>query len=369
MTNDKDIALSRIAELDGLRGIAILLVVSFHYINNQLLYSTNSFGRFLCKVTSFGWVGVDLFFVLSGFLIGSILIRTRESKNFFSTFYIRRLARIVPNYYLLLLIFIAIQPWPYFSDNYMLTGNKVIPLGSYFTMMHNFYMANMNNLGNGMLCVTWSIGIEEQFYLAFPLIVYLAKRSWLPFILIITVIVASVVRMQYTHWIPPYVLLPARMDSISMGVLVAYFYNKIDLEAFVSKYLYILLILIATDIAICAYLYALFGDLGVIKHTLFAIFFALCLVLAITKTPGYTTLLRNKILCWVGTISYSLYLFHYFILALFHHFIGNKEGIVINNLKDLIITILALASSFLMAWVVFKWLETPIVKWGKKFKY
>src|SRR5437763_11521049 len=60
----------RIIELDGLRGIAILLVVSFHYLNNQLLESQNSFGKVLGRATQFGWLGVDLFFVLSGFLIG-----------------------------------------------------------------------------------------------------------------------------------------------------------------------------------------------------------------------------------------------------------------------------------------------------------
>jgi peptidoglycan/LPS O-acetylase OafA/YrhL len=76
----------RIPELDGLRGIAILLAVSFHYLNNQLVHCVNNLGMIVSKIISFGWVGVDLFFVLSGFLMGSILISTRHSENCIRTF-------------------------------------------------------------------------------------------------------------------------------------------------------------------------------------------------------------------------------------------------------------------------------------------
>ncbi|HKP32089.1 MAG TPA: acyltransferase family protein, partial [Chitinophagaceae bacterium] len=79
----------RIKELDGLRGIAILLVLSFHYINNQMVNRTDTLSKAITKATSFGWVGVDLFFVLSGFLIGSILIANKLKDNYFRTFYIR----------------------------------------------------------------------------------------------------------------------------------------------------------------------------------------------------------------------------------------------------------------------------------------
>ena len=149
----KDSERNRIPELDGLRGVAIILVLSFHYINNQLVNSVSSLGSFFCKLTSFGWAGVDLFFVLSGFLIGSVLLKTKASNNFFKTFYIRRLFRIVPTYYLLLLIYIIIQRIHYFDDNYLLSGNHAIPIDSYFAMIQNFYMANAHNMGNGVLSI------------------------------------------------------------------------------------------------------------------------------------------------------------------------------------------------------------------------
>src|ERR1700722_13730876 len=105
----------RIPEVDGLRGIAILLILFFHYINNQLTGSAFRAGKLLYGATSFFWSGVDLFFVLSGFLIGTILLRNKGSDRYFSTFYMRRLVRIIPNYYLLITLFALLAALPYFS--------------------------------------------------------------------------------------------------------------------------------------------------------------------------------------------------------------------------------------------------------------
>lgn len=90
----------RIAQLDSLRGIAILPVISLHYLNDA---SHGSFGSVLYRFGStfrLGWTGVDLFFVLSGFLVGGILLDASEARNYFRTFYIRRFYRILPIYYL-----------------------------------------------------------------------------------------------------------------------------------------------------------------------------------------------------------------------------------------------------------------------------
>jgi len=139
---------SRIPELDGLRGIAVILVVSFHYINNQLLSADTTIGKLSSKITSFGWVGVDLFFVLSGFLIGTILMNNKGSGKYFSTFVLRRIVRIIPNYYLLIGIYAGINLIPLFSSDYFLRGNRVIPVWSYLFMVHSIFMARLNNFGN-----------------------------------------------------------------------------------------------------------------------------------------------------------------------------------------------------------------------------
>lgn len=360
----------RIPELDGLRGIAILLVISFHYINNQLLHTTNPIGKKLAFIASFGWVGVDLFFVLSGFLIGSILIRHKKSLNFFSTFYIRRIVRILPNYFLFLLLFFTLMSLPYFSANYFLTGNHVIPGWSYFLMTNNLYMAYLDNLGNSALSVTWSISIEEQFYLIFPIIVFFVRDKFLPYVLVLLIVAASIFRLQFTHWIPAYVLLPCRMDALAMGVLVAYVNFHKDIKVLVNKYFWFVTAAMIFDLLICGFLYYLYGDLGVIKHSLFAFFFTGCLVLALSSNVvWYTKILRFKLLMWVGTISYSLYLFHYFLLGVVHHIFGNKQGIGIYHWADILITLIALLVTVVVSWLVYKKIEMPMVEIGKKYKY
>jgi peptidoglycan/LPS O-acetylase OafA/YrhL len=165
----------RIHQLDGLRGLAVLFVVSFHYINNQLGASDpatlSGTENLLAKATYFGWVGVDLFFVLSGFLIGTILITNRGSVNYFKIFCERRFFRIAPIYYILLLIFFFLKK----SDldaSYTFMFQNDIPLYYCFLMIQNFAMAQCAHFGSGVLTPTWSLAVEEQFYLVLPLIVY-----------------------------------------------------------------------------------------------------------------------------------------------------------------------------------------------------
>lgn len=359
----------RILELDGLRGIAILLVLSFHYINNQLTNSISTTGRALAKATSFGWVGVDLFFVLSGFLIGSILIVNRGSENYFKTFYMRRLVRIVPNYFLLLICFVVIWQSSWIKENYFLTSHNDIPTWSYFAMVHNFYMAHFHSLGNDALSVTWSIGIEEQFYLIFPLIIFFIKDRWLPWVLMIMVVSASLVRAQFGHWIPRYVLLPSRLDGLAMGFLIAYFHNKGILIANKQKLVKWLSVIMIVDIFACAFSYWKYDDLGVVKHALFSIIFSVWVIFALIL-PGswYGAALRNKLLVWIGTISYSLYLFHYLILGL-AHCINGQNNIGITGPRDIVVSVLAFLFSLLLSWLVYKKLEQPVVKLGKRYSY
>lgn len=359
------LALSRIPAVDGLRGVAILAVLSFHFVNNQLVHSVMAAGRILAKMTSFGWAGVDLFFVLSGFLITTVLLEKKGSKNFFSSFFIRRIFRIIPCYYLLLVIFLLIQAVPYFSSNHLLVGNQAIPMLSYFAMVHNLFMANSNNLGNDVLSISWSIGIEEQFYIIFPFLVYWVDEKKIPIVLGLLVVIASVVRSQVDNWIPAYVLLPTRMDALSVGALVACFFRNGYFSHTMEKYKYHLFTLFVVDVCVCAYLYIENGDLGPIRHGLFAAAFGILLLFALYPIPVYTDILSLKPLQWVGKISYSLYLFHYLILAVFHHVAGNSNGLVLESNLDLIVTLTALSFSFIFAWALYNWFEGPFVTWGR----
>ncbi len=364
--------MKRIPQIDGLRAIAILLVISFHYINNQLVNATDKIAKFFCLATSFGWAGVDLFFVLSGFLIGSILIANKHKNKFFSTFYIRRFVRIIPTYYLLIIFFIIICTIPFFKTNYFVAGNNVIPTWSYFLMMHNVYMGQLNNMGNNAMSVTWSIGIEEQFYLIIPFIIYYIKNKWLPFLLVFFIILANIFRFYYTtpgQWIPAYVLLPCRMDAISFGVLIAWINSNYNLTTFATKYFKKISLIMISTVAICAFLYLKYQDIGIIRNSLFALFFACAIVFALSKPNSfYGKILANNALNWIGKISYSLYLFHYLIIGIFN-VIATTYFKNIGTILGICTTILALLFTFLFSWIVYNYIEKPTVALGKKFNY
>ncbi len=362
---------NRISQIDGLRAIAILLVISFHYVNNQLLHDTSKLGKFFCLATSFGWVGVDLFFVLSGFLIGSILISNKHRKNYFSTFYIRRFVRIIPSYYLLLIVFIIIINIPIFKANYFVSGNNVIPTWSYFLMLHNIFMGKLNNMGNDSMSITWSIGIEEQFYLIIPLIVYYVKKHWLPILLIVFIILANFFRYAYAApnvWIPAYVLLPCRMDAISFGVLIAWINGRYNINIFANKHFKYILLIMFSCILLCAFLYLKYKDIGVIRHSLFALFFACAIIIALAKPSSfYGKILANKALNWIGKISYSLYLFHYLMMGIFN--VVAATYFANTGIYAIFTTIAALTFTFLFSWLLYNYIEKPTIAFGKKFNY
>ncbi len=367
--------MKRIAQIDGLRAIAILLVLSFHFINNQLEQTTLPIGKILYKVTSFGWSGVDLFFVLSGFLIGGILIANKEKKRYFSTFFIRRFVRIVPSYYLLLVIYIILIQIPIFKNYYFFTRFNDIPMWSYFALLHNIYMANLHSMGNVALSITWSIGIEEQFYILVPFIIYFIQKKYLHYLLILIIILANIFRLNYpatnqeVFSIAGYVLLPCRMDAIAFGVLLAWINDRYGLPYFVKKYYSFIIASMIGILFLCVVLILKFHTIGVIRNTFFALFFSCCIAIALGKpTSIYGNLLSKKWLGWIGKISYSLYLFHYLIIGVCCAIAQQYFNFSSYNVQ-FITLFLAFMFSFFFAWVVYKFMETPIVNLGKKVTY
>ena len=155
--------LGHIRALDGLRGFALLLVFGYHALSRELV-STSLAGTLAKKIALTGWVGVDLFFVLSGFLITSILLDARTAGNYLRVFYARRALRIFPLYYLVLAASLLLMP-----DHF---GWKA----------QIFYWFNLSNLVTAFhpllipyLAHFWSLAIEEQFYLVWPALVLLLR--------------------------------------------------------------------------------------------------------------------------------------------------------------------------------------------------
>ena len=146
------------------------------------VFCMESSSRVLTKLLAAGlltWSGVDLFFVLSGFLIGGILLDARESPRYFQTFYIRRAYRIFPLYGVMTFLFLMRHlPFRLLPGHFGDVSPLTIPWWSYVTLTQNFWMAQQGWYGAVAMAVTWSLAVEEQFYLTIPLLVWkLPSRS------------------------------------------------------------------------------------------------------------------------------------------------------------------------------------------------
>ena len=203
-----------IAELDGLRGIAILAVLMFHFARDLAF-------RWISQPSRLGWMGVDLFFVLSGFLITGILLDTKGQPGFYFTFVSRRAFRILPLYYVCLTIYIIVTV----CQRHSLSGSD--------SMWFSFYLGNVpqaiRNVGPDapFFGPLWSLQIEEQFYLLYPLLIaYCSPRS-LGKALRACVAAALLIRVLLLATLgdrsrlASYVMMPYRMDALALGGLVA----------------------------------------------------------------------------------------------------------------------------------------------------
>jgi peptidoglycan/LPS O-acetylase OafA/YrhL len=210
----------RMPQLDGVRGLAILLVVCWHY----LLGGVPPQGG-VRQALTLSWAGVDLFFVLSGFLIGGILLDRGTSGEALRIFFVRRFFRIIPLYVIVLLA------------GFVLGASGFAPIIWYATFTQNVWMAVHNIWGN-YFCVTWSLAVEEYFYLILPLALVFLPRKWLPFTLLGVIVIAIPCRIAAAtqmNTIASKVLFPCRMDALAVGVLCAWAIRQRAILAWIEK--------------------------------------------------------------------------------------------------------------------------------------
>jgi peptidoglycan/LPS O-acetylase OafA/YrhL len=214
----------RIPALDGLRAIAMLAVVSCHLIFPS---PTSTFDWF-DRVTIRGWLGVDLFFVLSGFLITGILVDTRNERGYFRSFYARRSLRIFPIYYLLLVILFVWIPFGSWAFAHGMGGEYVTLRANqswYWTYLVNVLQVRSTTVDWFWTGHLWSLSVEEQFYLVWPAVVLLVPTRHLAKTCIALFVAAWIARLGWvaTHerLLGAYVLTPMRMDSLAAGAFVA----------------------------------------------------------------------------------------------------------------------------------------------------
>jgi peptidoglycan/LPS O-acetylase OafA/YrhL len=215
VTHLEPIARSHMPELDSLRGVAILLVLFYHgYFQSYDVTGLHGLAKGFVEATRPGWLGVNLFFVLSGFLITGILIRSKSNNDYYRRFYARRALRILPAYYTLLLLL-------------FLTGLR--PRS--YLLLSFFYLANLTTLfgvpqAYGIL---WSLAVEEQFYLLWPAAVrrfsiHALERLVLCTICIVPIFRALAFLLGHKDGLSFYTWLVA--DGLAMGAWLAIYIRK-----------------------------------------------------------------------------------------------------------------------------------------------
>jgi peptidoglycan/LPS O-acetylase OafA/YrhL len=209
--------LPRVVELDGIRGIAILLVLVLH------------FGWPVCppgilsNILGMGWAGVDLFFVLSGFLITGILLDSKGKSDYFRRFYLRRVFRIFPIYYTYLILFFHIVPLVAHATGRLASFSNGRTDEAWFLI----YLSNWRDAyqQNGHLYHFWSLSIEEQFYIVWPLVIYLIPSRKLPYVCLALATFSVVFRFLAGHaGVSPVFIFrgtPCRLDGLALGALLA----------------------------------------------------------------------------------------------------------------------------------------------------
>jgi len=295
VTSQSGVHSSRILELDGLRAIAILMVMLDHF-TPWAFRGNGPLDSFMNRVAAYGGSGVDLFFVLSGFLITGILVDSKGTENYFARFFWRRSLRIFPAFYAFMIPVSLAMPWLF------TTG---IGRGWFLLYLRNWRgpdAASDTTLGH-----LWSLAVEEQFYCIWALVVFFCSRKLLWRVCLFLIAAAPLIRtaFHYLH-VSGYMIFrvtPARMDSLLMGALVALAFRRgMD----VVPYARIGLVCGLTALLV------LRTNINSLPTQMFwpsasPLFFASCLVLAVT---GGSKLLRSPVLARISKYSYAMYLFH-----------------------------------------------------------
>ena len=361
--------LQRIPELDGVRGCAIVLVLLWHYVAEQIHAPLQSAAGRVAQVLGLCWSGVDLFFVLSGFLIAGILLDQRGAANYFRVFYIRRVCRIFPLYFLLLGLFVVVAATAVGRDprfHELFAG--AMPLWSYALFVQNIVMGFRETFGAGWLGVTWSLAVEEQFYLVLPLVVFLVPRRVLPQALLAAVLCAPVLR-GLTGGFESFVGMPWRADSLLMGALLACGMRVPRFVETAGRHRRGLCVLFLTLLAGAAVMTWRKHVFGMLDHSWLAALYALVILLPLLGRDGrLARALRWPALTWLGRVSYGVYMFHQPVSGLVHGWLRGAAP-EMQSARDAGITLLALALTLLAAAVSYYALEVPIFRYGHTFRY
>jgi peptidoglycan/LPS O-acetylase OafA/YrhL len=341
--------MKKIPQLDAVRGIAVLLV---------LVHNTDRYPSLhLQWLSANGWMGVDLFFVLSGFLITGILLDTKQSKGYFKNFYARRCLRIWPLYYAVLFFMFVVVPIIRPSEAHTVFEARSAPWWSYLFFLQNF-LVPVPSMATGPLGVTWSLAVEEQFYLFWPLIVRFCNESQLRKIALTVICISPALRFYLSmRGVEIYSNPFCRWDGLMAGALLALLLRSPRFVAseFVNRswaalFVAVPLILISESFHTKWITFSLtaFASLSFVYLALYS------------RQRSLQWLLNTRFLVYTGTISYGIYLLQKIPL----------DGVKTFHWENHYILALPITAltTYLMATLSWNFLEKPFLKLKRFFE-
>lgn len=354
----------RIAALDGVRGIATLLVLVSHF-----LFADVYGDRYWWSVAQCGWIGVDLFFVLSGFLITGILLHKKGRSDYFRDFYRRRVLRIFPLYYfsilLSLIAILLIDREPHHAvDGYNSLGWYLAFIPNFAMAWGNVWVWQTNWVG---LAHLWSLAVEEQFYILWPLVVLIVPRKWMLALLCLLLIYISPALREHTDLvfgdksIAAYVLPYCRMDGLAFGSLLAVMNSSgwLTFKGWQKD--------LARDLMFVSGMFVFYILIAIETHwretAIAAMFFGM-VYLSMSKDSKIKQLCEIPFFMHIGQFSYGMYVFHQMFRVIFETIF--KKPLIASGMPmamaQIIYILICIAVSYGLARLSWRFIEERFIK-------
>ena len=361
-----------VAALDGIRGLAVSLVLLIHLQQTGVVPARFHIMNVMMHC---GWCGVDLFFVLSGFLITLGLLDSKGASNYFSAFYMRRVLRIFPLYYAVLASVIVCS--------FLFTRYPIFPAWRGWIPQHVFFVENWwmpwNDLSNNILAHFWSLGIEEQFYLVWPACVWLLPRKRLSVFCVAACAAVLVLRFYVIRRYHPLSLVifmntATRVDTLIVGALCAIVMRNATLLSRTRRWLPAI-----TAIAACYFAVVAIGVSGTaaqIYYTQTLGFTALALTFGplvmwayLFNGTGnwYDLLFSVRPLTSLGKYSYGIYVYHYPVLVIAKMMFGTNSWFGHDTFRGLLFCFGAVAAAICVAVASYELFEKRCLRLKRYF--
>jgi peptidoglycan/LPS O-acetylase OafA/YrhL len=377
--DDAGSAISRYPGLDGVRGIAILLVLALHFgvAADFPRQAPSGISRWLERIFYLGWSGVDLFFVLSGFLITSILLASKAEPRYFRKFYGRRALRILPLHYVAIALGLFVVPAVFPDRAAQLLGDA--RSGQIWLWTYSLNIAfSLGWLANaGVFAQFWTLAIEEQYYLVWPWIVKYASRGTLLTICGALVVESLAFRLAWIavrhDWEGAYHFTLARVDALAVGGAIAVLANderwRLRLDRLAPAGLMIGVLAIGAMFLRFPRFYPSEWLVVTFGHSILALTFG-CFVVVALRDPG-PNWMRARWLELLGKYSYGIYVWHWPVQRVLLDLYGSRRAPTpaLGATEAAAFLMGGALLSVCCGWASYKVIEQPFLRLKRFFSY